>query len=235
MTREETRRRGRLGDLRKLFRHRYGIVMPDADDAREDLRELLLVASMAYNPERAMLAEIAQWAPWLMNGKELTQEAVQLIDDVNRTPPYLRKPKARLLGNRLRLTDYERTTLGIRTIRPFDMTDEQLVERRKAKDRERKWHKSRGAGKKPRDAWLANRLTRLKPWEKLKPPISRRTWERRRAKAKAMSQVRVARVSAIKFNTGAEGLASLESQRRAKSRRSVAVRKGASERKAARG
>jgi hypothetical protein len=233
MTREETRRRGRLGDLRKLFRHRYGIVMPDADDAREDLRELLLVASTAYNPERAMLAEIAQWAPWLMNGKELTQEAVQLIDDVNRTPPYLRKPKARLLGNTLRLTDYERTTLGIRTIRPFDVTDEQLVERRKANDNARKWQKSREAGKKPRDAWLANRWSRLRPWEKQKPPISRATWYRRRADQ--VRQVRETGVSAVKFNTGAEGLVSVESQRRGKSRRSVAVRKRASERKAARG
>jgi hypothetical protein len=49
---DEAIRRRRLGDLQRLFRDRYGCVLPDADDGREDLWELLLVASLAYNPER---------------------------------------------------------------------------------------------------------------------------------------------------------------------------------------
>src|SRR5262249_56688156 len=103
MTRDEGIRRCRLGDLRKLFRHRYGMTMPDDDAGREDLRELLLVASMAYNPERMMLSTIAQWAPWMDKA-----DAEQLMDDVNRTPNYLRKPNGRIVGDRLRLTNHER-------------------------------------------------------------------------------------------------------------------------------
>ena len=46
--------------------------------------------------------------------------------------------KARPMGERLGLTDYERTALKIRTIRPIDVTDACLAERRKQKDRDRK-------------------------------------------------------------------------------------------------
>ena len=177
ISKDETRRRARLGDLQKLYRHRYrrnSFLFTDDDAGREDLRELLFVASMAYNPERMMRNTFDVWAPWMS-----TEEAAQMIDEVNRTPLYLRKPNARLLGNRLRLTDYERTTLKIRTIRPFDVTDEQLVERRKVKDRERKWRKQRAKGRKPRDAYLANCKSRTKPWGH---PSKRRTWYRKRAK-----------------------------------------------------
>jgi hypothetical protein len=204
----ETLRRRRLGDLQRLYRHRYrGTLLTDDDAGHEDLRELLLVASLAYNSERMMRNTIRNWAPWMDE-----KEAAQMIDDVNRTPPYLRKPSARILGDRLRLTDQERTVLGIVTIRPFDMTDEQLVERRKAKDNARKWWKSREAGKKPRDAWLANRWSRLRPWEKQKPPISRATWYRRRADQ--VRQVRETDMSAVKFNRSGRTCLSGESEKR---------------------
>jgi hypothetical protein len=90
---DEAIRRRRLGDLQGLFRDRYGNRLPDDDAGREDLWELLLVASLAYNPERMMRNQIAIWAPWMGRA-----EAAQLRDDVNRTPIYLRKPSARILG-----------------------------------------------------------------------------------------------------------------------------------------
>jgi hypothetical protein len=192
----EQLRRTRLGELRRLFRDRYGsAVLPDDDAGREDLRELLLLASLAFNPERTMLDVMSQAAPWMWEGGELTEEWAQMIDDVNRTPLYLRKPSARDLGDRQRLTDEERERLAIRTMRPHDVTDEKLIERRKTKDAARKWRERRAAKIKPRDAWLANCLSRTKPWEKLRPPVSRRTWERRR---NAMSHVPVASVSRSK-------------------------------------
>jgi hypothetical protein len=43
-------RRWRLGELRRLFRDRYGPVLPDDDAGLGDLRELLLLASMALTP-----------------------------------------------------------------------------------------------------------------------------------------------------------------------------------------
>ena len=54
MSKEETMRRLRLGDLQRFFRKRWGHSLPDDDAGREDLRELLLLASLAYNPDRTM-------------------------------------------------------------------------------------------------------------------------------------------------------------------------------------
>jgi hypothetical protein len=203
---DETFRRCRLGELRRLFRDRYGPILPDDDAGRGDLRELLLLASMAFNPERNMRNILWQAAPWMTK-----EEAEQVMDDVNRTPTYLRKPSARTLGDRLRLTSEERHRLAIRTIKPFDRTDAELGADRKTKDAERRWRNRRAAKMKPREAWLANSLSRTKPWEKQKPPISRRQWERNRAK---MSQVHVASVSAVKLTTVTDRPASSESQSR---------------------
>ena len=138
-------------------------------------------------------------------------EADQLVDDVNRTPIYLRKPSARLLGDRLGLTDRERQELAIVTIRPVDVTDEDLRQRRKAKDAERKWRKRRAARMKPREAWLANCKSRLKPW--IKRGMSRASWYREQAK---LRQVHETSVSAVKLNKGRTDL----SQRCAKSQSS---------------
>jgi hypothetical protein len=207
----ETFRRCRLGELRRLFRDRYGpysgSALPDDDAGRGDLHELLLLASMAFNPDRHMRNIIGQHAPWMTE-----EEAEQVMDDINRTPTYLRKPSARTLGDRLRLTSEERHRCAIRTIKPFDRTDAELAADRKAKDNLRKWRKRRATKKTPREAWLANSLSRTKPWERQKPPISRRQWERNR---KAMSQVHVASVSAVKLTNVEEQPATSKSQARA--------------------
>jgi hypothetical protein len=109
-------RRWRLGELRRLYHDRYGLTLPDDDAGREDLRELLLLASMAFNPDRNMRNVLSQAAPWMDKA-----EAERLFDDINQTPIYLRKPSARILGDRLRLTSEERT------IKPFNRTDAELV------------------------------------------------------------------------------------------------------------
>ena len=211
----DTLRRCRLGELRRLFRDRYGgPVLPDDDAGREDLRELLLLASMAFNPDRNMRNVLSQAAPWMEEA-----ETEQLLDDINQTQLYLRKPSARVLGDRLRLTSEERHRLAIRTIKPFDMTDAELEQARKAKDAERKWRKRRAAKKKPRDAWLANCKSRTKPWGH---PSKRRTWYRKRAKDRTkVAQVVGTGVSAVKFNTVEDRPVSVESQRSRNSRKRV--------------
>jgi hypothetical protein len=80
-------RRQRLGDLKKVVRWRYGHPVPDDDAGREDLRELLLPISLGPEAGRKMENAIEVWAPW-MNAVE----AGQLMDEINRTPSYLRKP-----------------------------------------------------------------------------------------------------------------------------------------------
>lgn len=157
-TKAETMRRLRLGDLRKLMRFRYGHTLPDDDAGREDLYELLLPISLGPEDGRKMVNAIEINAPW-MNA----DESAELIDQINRTPSYLRKPTARRLGKKLNVTNVERERLSLRTIAPIDMTGEQLEEQRKAKKRARDQRRRRAAGAKPREAYLACSLTKLKP------------------------------------------------------------------------
>ena len=114
---------------------------------------------------------IETFAEWMDS-----DEATQLIDQINRMPIYERKPTARRIGERLRISNRERETLRLWTMTPFNMTDEQLKEFRKAKKRARDEHRRRKAGKKPH----VQSRARLKPWEAR--GISRRTWFRRQAK-----------------------------------------------------
>ena len=192
---DERIRRMRLGDLQRHLRSRYGPVLPDDDSGRDDLFELLLPISLGQGHARKMKNAIEIWAPWMSAG-----EAQALIDRVNRTPDYLRKPNARILGDKLGLLNHERETLGIRTIKPADMTDEQLTEQRKTKERVRKWRERRRDGREDREAWLANSRERLRPWEKLKQ--SRSTWYRNRAKLRETDHE--TSVSAIKLTIRAE-------------------------------
>jgi hypothetical protein len=167
-------RRLRLGDLKRLLRWRYGPILPDDDAGRDDLRLLLLTISMGQGDWTKLKNTIEVWAPWMD-----ADEALQVIDEINRTPDYLRKPKARSLGEKLRLLNHERQALGIRTIAPVDMTDEQMEEQRKAKKRARQLRRRRAKGSKPREIYLANSLTKDKPWEA--DGVSRATWFRRRS------------------------------------------------------
>jgi hypothetical protein len=169
----EILRRLRLGDLRRLLRSRYGPILPNDSPGRESLRELLLPVSLApENGERMITKAIEVWTPWMD-----VNEARQLFVQINRMSIRERKPTARVLGKRLRLTNRERERLRLWSIRPFDMTDRQMHEQRKAKARAKEQQRRLMAGSKPRETSKA----RTRPWEA--ENISRRTWFRRRAKA----------------------------------------------------
>jgi len=170
-SKSEIIRRLRLGDLQKIMRARHGHTLPDDDAGREYFHELLLPISLGPEHGRRMLNAVEVWAPWIDK-----TEATQLIDQINRTPGYLRKPTARQLGDKLRVTNGERERLKLKTVKPFDMTDMQLKELRRAKDRARKQRTRRQAGSKAQAASLA----RLRPWAT--ESISRRTWFRKQAK-----------------------------------------------------
>jgi hypothetical protein len=170
--RQEIIRRLRLGNLRTLFRHRWGPVLPDDDAGREDLRELLLPISVGPNAAIKMERAIEVWAPWMAR-----DEATQIIDDINLTPIWHRKPTASALGQRLLLTNAERERLRVWSIAAHDMTPEQAAEHRRAKERARKRRYRRSRGSKPRAEYEAASLSRTKPWLAL--GISRRTWYRR--------------------------------------------------------
>jgi hypothetical protein len=166
-------RRLRLGNLRKLFRDRYGSTLPDDDAGREDLHELLLPISIGPHADIKMPNAIEVWAPWMQ-----PQEAGRLIDQINLTPVWRRMPTARKLGERLRLTNAERERLKLWTIAPYNMNQHGLLQQRKAKAKARMRRLRLLQGRKPRAKYEADSANRNKPWEI--EGISRRTYYRRR-------------------------------------------------------
>jgi hypothetical protein len=125
-------RRLRLGNLRKLLRDRCGYQLPDDDAGREYLYELLLPISVSPHADIKMPNAIEIWAPWMK-----TEEAGQLVDQINRTPIRQRKPNAKELGKRLRVINGERERLKLWTIAPFNMNKWEMLAHRRAKARER--------------------------------------------------------------------------------------------------
>jgi hypothetical protein len=170
----EILRRLRVGDVKRHLRYRYGATLPDDDAGREDLFELLLPVSLRpKSPTRIVANLIETWAPWMSHA-----EASQLIELIERTPREQRNRTAQDLGRRLNVTNGERERLRLWTIAAIDMTEEQMGEQRRAKKRACDRRRRRAAGIKPRAQYLADSLSRKKPWEI--EGISRRTWERRR-------------------------------------------------------
>jgi hypothetical protein len=134
MTKAETIRRLILGDLRKIFRHRYGPTLTDDDAGRDDLELLSRVDSLS--PKAAvekMRFEVEILAPWM-----LETEATNLIDNLLRLDLRLRRLTGKEAGVKIRLTNAERERFKVWRIAPVDMTAADLVEQRRAKDRERR-------------------------------------------------------------------------------------------------
>lgn len=170
--------RVRLGHVRKLLRDRYGATLPNDDAGAEDLRLLLHVKAHCYRADRRLKAlsdEIELSAPWLVNGS-----AVKLAAEIAKSPI---KFKADTLGRMLNLDWTTRERLRLWQIGAVDMPADIRKIRRRQRNAERMEHLRRAAGCKTRDQYLAAALTATAPWKAA--GISRRTWERRRAKTAA--------------------------------------------------
>jgi hypothetical protein len=166
----------RIGDLNKLFGHRYGggrdlYEFPDDDAGRIDL-EILAQHYARSNPLK-LVKVITTRAPWCM--------ADELQCFLDRVAAYPRQWKAETLGHELGVTASEWRALKICTIAPADLTKGQRDQIRKFKARVRKTAARRQQGAMPRTEYLAaNDISRTKPW--LAEGISRKTWYKRRAK-----------------------------------------------------
>ena len=155
----------RLRELEALYGARYGGTLPYDDAGIDDLK---IAAHHIGHMGGDAIGHIVAWADMWM--PDLPRERAKAIArDIVDDPV---KFKAATLAWRLRLTEQERTTLGIKTIRPFGVSDADMKERRKAKRRERERERRRRRSK-PKKAPL--RETR--PWQDL--GISRSTWYRR--------------------------------------------------------
>jgi hypothetical protein len=181
----ETLRRRRLGDLKRVLRSRYGHTLPDDDAGREDLELLLDMVSCVPDARFRMKNIIETWAQWMS-----TEESYKLVEHVLRKPDYLRKIRAAQLGEKLNLTYREREALGIRTIRPGDLTPEQFEERRKEKRRAKKRAQKQRARRKAGVKSRIDSLSRQKPWQQ--EGISRATWYRKRVTGETVRETGVA-------------------------------------------
>jgi hypothetical protein len=122
-----------------------------------------------------MIRAIELWAPWMP-----ADEAMNLVKAVMAKPRDARMPTPKALGRSMRLTNRERERHRLWTIMPCDMTEEQLAEQRRQKDRARKMKTRRKCGAESREAYLA-RVTGSQPWRT--QGIHRSTYFRRKAKA----------------------------------------------------
>ena len=160
-------RRFRLGEMRALFRHRWGYTLPDTTPGRLALLEMTMNLSLARAADNRVKNAIEIWAPWM--GED---ERKELVSHLNRLDLYERIPTGREIGERLGVTNEEYERLNLRHIKPVDRTDEQLAERRKARRNERRRNKSG----RTREAYLAELASRPKPW--IVEGISRSTYYR---------------------------------------------------------
>jgi len=120
----------RLRELERLFRHRWGRLLPDDDAGRGDL--VIAAHHIAFlrgEVRDHIVAWARAWAPWMPQ-----HEAEGLADRVAAEP---RKFTADALPWRLRLAMAERTQLKITTIGAFDVTKAERAAIQKERKRER--------------------------------------------------------------------------------------------------
>ncbi len=160
----------RLGELERLFAHRWGRVLPDDDAGRGDaFIAAQHIREMGGDVKTHVAAWVRLWAPW-MEG----EEAEALTHRVLTNP---RRWTADVLAWRLRLTMAERRYLGITTIGVFGMSKADRAKEALVRRREKETADRRAAGVRPRAEYEAQSASQTKPWERF--GISRRTWERR--------------------------------------------------------
>jgi hypothetical protein len=172
----------RIADLSILFRSRYGLVLPDDDAGRDDIRLAVDHLAALAHPARAITRWLEIWAPWMR-----LSEHRQIISDGIANQ---RNWKADALAWRLRLTAAERAGLGITTIGAIDEGKAARAKRRRERSRARKAALRRASGAQERSVYEASGIERRQPW--LAEGISRRTWYRRRQKEQSDGQGRQA-------------------------------------------
>lgn len=159
----------RLHDLAKVFRARYGNVLPDDDAGRDDLIVAVHHLACLPHPQKPIAQWLDLWAPWLTRA-----ESKGIIGEALANP---QRWKADQLAWRLRLTAEDRRMLGVTTIGAIDENKAARTKRRRKLDRQRKENARRAKGIKPRKVYEGQSISAAKPWEA--EGISRRTWYRR--------------------------------------------------------
>jgi hypothetical protein len=156
-----SRQKQRVAELKRLFKVRYPLGMPDDDAGHDDL--WLMMNAISNYDERVAWAGVN--AAWLSSA-----EIDAMAREIGHRPLWL---TAREMGDRLGVTEAERTKHKMKTIRAAGMTDEMMKARVQQNDRNRKKAERAAA----RDARPPT-ISETKPW--LAEGVSRATWHRRR-------------------------------------------------------
>jgi hypothetical protein len=167
----------RRAEIDRLFADRYGPILPDDDAGRADLLIMLhhFATGPGHSAERLAKKWAAARAPWLPEW-----ELEPLLKEAMANP---RRWRADELGKELGLTATTRQFLRIRTIGACDMSKRDRQRLRKERKRFKEAERRRAKGMTSRSV----SLSRLEPWKA--EGISRRTWYRRQAAAKAEAAV----------------------------------------------
>jgi hypothetical protein len=160
----------RLHDLARIFRHRYGVTLPDDDAGREDLAIAINHLANLARPRRHIANWIDLWAPWLT-----AAEQRDMVGAAQANPQHY---KADNLAWRLNLKAEERRMLAITTIGAIDENKAQRIKRRKMLDRQRKANARQVKGARPRKQYEEQSISSAMPW--VEQGISRATWYRRK-------------------------------------------------------
>lgn len=170
----------RVAELTRLFDHRYGKVLLPATEEGE-LCARVMVHHLGGLQDAA--SRIRSWfqtcTPWLgLASRE------RLIRDATERRIHWKADK---LAWKLKVTAAEREALNLRTIGAIDQSREQRASIQAERKRQRERERRRSHGARAQAEYLANSISRAKPWELV--GISRAEWYRRRRKAE-MRQVR---------------------------------------------
>ena len=134
----------RLRELERLFKSRYGRLLPDDDAGRDDLKIAAHhIALLRGEVRQHVICWARAWAPWMPQ-----HEAEGLADEVAADP---HKFTADALAWRLRLSMAERTALKIKTIGAFDVTktEREAIRKEKKRERERARRARQSTGRPP--------------------------------------------------------------------------------------
>ncbi len=182
----------RLREIERIVKHRCG-VLPDTDDADLILDQVaccfvhMIWKKTGQRPDPNALADrLKLWCE--VFGPDIS--AVLCWKVAKQAIQCPRIDNADTCAARLRLCYEERTLLRITTIGSYDADKPERERRRKLRkrerDRQRAAEKRLEQGAVPREKYLANSLSKTQPWKEL--GMSRRTWERHRARAAAAPQ-----------------------------------------------
>lgn len=165
-------------DAETFFAWRYGgeaWIFPDDDEGADNLWIAVQLRAARNELPDATLKFIKERAPWKANPDTLLTRVYDF--------PY--KFKADTLANKLGITRAIRNDLDLTAIGATDFSKKDRKLRRKNLKNAARTANRRAEGMKPREQWLAESLSRTKPWDA--EGIHRRTWERRRKLADAAS------------------------------------------------